>query len=172
MIRPFDMNDFWLTTLDLSDAEIAAYMRLLAYQSYHGFVPVHERSRAHLMRCRGDKAARIWSEISRFFELREEGYVDPRFEHYAAKRSGLPTARRAHRVREASGWASDAAIAARRELYGNRCWMCGADAQAMDHVKPIAAGGSNWPANLRPACKPCNSRKGAKWPYEPERAGA
>jgi hypothetical protein len=35
-----------------------------------------------------------------------------------------------------------------------------------DHVKPLARGGSNWPANLRPACKSCNSRKGARWPFE------
>lgn len=49
--------------------------------------------------------------------------------------------------------------------YGNRCYLCGGDAEAMDHVKPIARGGPHMLANLRPACKSCNSRKGARWPY-------
>jgi 5-methylcytosine-specific restriction endonuclease McrA len=36
----------------------------------------------------------------------------------------------------------------------------------MDHVKPIDQGGSNWPANQRPACWPCNRKKGARWPFD------
>ena len=44
------------------------------------------------------------------------------------------------------------------------CWMCGAEATEIDHVKPLSAGGSNWPANLRPACHPCNRAKSNHWP--------
>ena len=51
----------------------------------------------------------------------------------------------------------------RWEMWGNKCWMCGAEAKATDHVKPIKKGGSHWPANLRPACVKCNGSKGAKW---------
>ncbi|MFG1833848.1 HNH endonuclease [Micromonospora chersina] len=43
--------------------------------------------------------------------------------------------------------------------------MCGAEGDVLDHVKPLAKGGSGWPANLRPACNPCNLRKSARWPY-------
>ena len=50
----------------------------------------------------------------------------------------------------------------RWEMWGNRCWMCGDAATATDHVIALAKGGSHWPANLRPICKSCNSRKGAK----------
>jgi 5-methylcytosine-specific restriction endonuclease McrA len=70
-------------------------------------------------------------------------------------------------VRRAAGWASRAAIQARIDFYGGLCWICrAAPYEAIDHVKPISRGGSKWPANLRPACTPCNSRKGAQWPYE------
>jgi hypothetical protein len=69
-------------------------------------------------------------------------------------------------VRSAAGRATREAIQARLDFYGGLCWICRtAPAQAMDHVKPLAAGGSNWPANLRPACTSCNSRKGATWPW-------
>jgi hypothetical protein len=67
----------------------------------------------------------------------------------------------------AAGRATAAQIKARVEFYGGLCWICRtAPYQAIDHVKPLARGGSNWPANLRPACKSCNSRKGARWPFE------
>ena len=57
-------------------------------------------------------------------------------------------------------------IAARCEMWGNRCYICDAPMESVDHVKPLAKGGSHFPANLRPACKACNSRKGAKWPVD------
>lgn len=43
------------------------------------------------------------------------------------------------------------------------CWVCGGDWDCIDHVKPLAAGGSHMLSNLRPICRPCNSRKHAKW---------
>ena len=50
--------------------------------------------------------------------------------------------------------------------YGNNCWICGDVATATDHVKPLARGGAEMLANLRPVCQPCNSRKHAKWPFK------
>lgn len=47
--------------------------------------------------------------------------------------------------------------------WGNKCWMCGSVAQSVDHVKPLSKDGPHMLANLRPACKSCNSRKGASW---------
>ena len=72
--------------------------------------------------------------------------------------------RRARRV-NAPGTCSAAQERARWDMFGNCCWMCGAPATASDHVKPLAAGGTNWPANLRPACDTCNARKGTQWPW-------
>lgn len=48
------------------------------------------------------------------------------------------------------------------EYYRGLCWVCSNTATEFDHVIPIAKGGTNWPANLRPACAECNFRKGAK----------
>lgn len=45
------------------------------------------------------------------------------------------------------------------------CWMCGEPADCIDHVKPLARGGPHILANLRPACRPCNGRKAARWPF-------
>ena len=54
------------------------------------------------------------------------------------------------------------AIAARFAMFAG-CWMCGGPKTEVDHVKPLAAGGLHVPANIRPACKPCNSRKAGAW---------
>lgn len=48
------------------------------------------------------------------------------------------------------------ALRARLAYFGWRCWVCGAAWQHIDHVIPLSRGGSNWPANIRPACERCN----------------
>lgn len=59
---------------------------------------------------------------------------------------------------------SVAQLAARMAFWGNRCWMCGGPFEQVDHVKPLARGGSHLLANLRPACCSCNSSKKDAWP--------
>ena len=87
----------------------------------------------------------------------------------ADKRKGYNTAydiaRRA-RERDADGNATAEQIRGRCELYGETCYICGFPAEAIDHVIPLAAGGTNWPANLRPICKTCNSIKAREWPCD------
>ncbi len=60
-----------------------------------------------------------------------------------------------------------AMIEARREYYGNRCYLCGDPGEAMDHVKPLTRGGAHLPVNMRPICRRCNGSKKNKWPYAP-----
>lgn len=50
----------------------------------------------------------------------------------------------------------------------SRCPVCGAKLRAynVDHIIPIARGGTNWPHNLQLLCPPCNNRKGAKDPIQ------
>lgn len=63
---------------------------------------------------------------------------------------------------------------------GHRCIYCQATGPlALDHIVPVARGGSNHPSNLVAACRPCNSSKGSKlieewWPTRPgqDRVGA
>jgi 5-methylcytosine-specific restriction endonuclease McrA len=63
----------------------------------------------------------------------------------------------------APGETSSEQLSARIDFYGNRCYLCGTQADEIDHVIPVARGGSNWPANLRPICKSCNSSKKDRW---------
>ncbi len=42
------------------------------------------------------------------------------------------------------------------------CLYYGHPAEQVDHIQPRAAGGRDAPANLAPACKSCNSAKGAR----------
>lgn len=64
----------------------------------------------------------------------------------------------------ASGVCSVEQLHARILMYGSRCWVCREKFKAIDHLMPLVLGGSNWPANLRPICNACNSRKGAAHP--------
>lgn len=57
-------------------------------------------------------------------------------------------------------------LTARLSMFGFRCWMCGAPATTVDHVKPLAAGGYDCLSNFRPACKTCNCAKGGTWPFD------
>jgi len=74
------------------------------------------------------------------------------------------------RKENADGMTTQEQLQARWDYYGNRCYICGAPAEATDHVIPLNKGGSDWPANLRPICKHCNSKKRDKWPYDFEQA--
>lgn len=50
---------------------------------------------------------------------------------------------------------------------GDTCAYCGArGANNIDHIIPVARGGSYDMDNLVVACKACNSKKGAHLPYE------
>lgn len=67
------------------------------------------------------------------------------------------------RERGAPGSHTHAEWLAKIELYAGACAYCGrTDAPlCRDHVVPVAKGGTNDIDNIVPACRPCNSRKGA-----------
>lgn len=51
-------------------------------------------------------------------------------------------------------------MAIRREFWAKRCVVCGSDYKiCIDHVEPLAKGGTNDPGNLQPLCEPCNLKK-------------
>ena len=41
-------------------------------------------------------------------------------------------------------------------------WGCGRVADTVDHIIPLAMGGTNEVSNLMPSCKPCNSSRGSR----------
>lgn len=61
---------------------------------------------------------------------------------------------------------TEAQLLARLSMFPG-CWMCGGPKETVDHVKPLAKGGLHVLANLRPACRSCNSRKRDAWPFRP-----
>lgn len=46
------------------------------------------------------------------------------------------------------------------DAWGHDCAYCGDPADTLDHVQPLARGGLTARANLVPACRICNLRKG------------
>ncbi len=67
---------------------------------------------------------------------------------------------------KAAGHATDEQIKARVEFFGGVCSYCGGPYEHLDHAISVSRGGTNWPANLRPACERCNLSKGAKSAFE------
>ena len=68
-----------------------------------------------------------------------------------------------HARRAAAGKCSPEQRDARFEYHDNKCVFCGSTEDlTLEHLIPVSKGGTNWPANLAPACYSCNSRKGAK----------
>lgn len=112
--------------------------------------------------------ARISKQQKEYYVAHAEE-VKERVKAYFQTAAGKKTAavsqiqRRARR-RMAQGVATTSQVQARIDYYGGKCWMCGAPAGEIDHVIPLSKGGSNWPANLRPACRSCNARKNARHP--------
>jgi hypothetical protein len=155
-------DGFWMhpKVLMCGNAGAGIFARLLSYTSQHktrGLIPVevvemvvgtdHDALRAL-------EAAGLLTHEGDAVRLVHPRRFDPEKPHM----------RRQRRMKLASGIATAQQIAARVAYYGGLCWICREPYEAIDHVKPLAKGGSNWPANLRPACRPCNSRKGARWP--------
>jgi 5-methylcytosine-specific restriction endonuclease McrA len=74
-----------------------------------------------------------------------------------------------HRAKKfkAAGFHTPEQLAARVAYYGGKCAYCKIyPYESIDHVIPLTRGGSNWPANLRPACDFCNSSKADLLPHE------
>lgn len=73
---------------------------------------------------------------------------------------------KAARRRHAPGEFTREQWISRWEFYGKRCAYCLVELPLkkanIDHIIPIKEGGTNWPSNLAPACKSCNSHKSAK----------
>lgn len=46
-----------------------------------------------------------------------------------------------------------------RALHAQPRCTCGAPATTVDHVIPLAEGGTHHPSNLRPLCNPCHTTK-------------
>jgi 5-methylcytosine-specific restriction endonuclease McrA len=70
----------------------------------------------------------------------------------------------------AKGRCSRSELIARFTFFGWRCRYCRCQLDlsnvCTDHMIPLSRGGTNWPSNLVPCCKPCNSSKSDKTFFE------
>lgn len=101
------------------------------------------------------------SEIGRRYYERHKDAIKERSKYWNISRAARRAAKFKRRGLEANaaGRATAEQIQARIDYYGGRCWLCGKEHEEVDHVIALNRGGSNWPANLRPICKSCNSAK-------------
>ena len=69
--------------------------------------------------------------------------------------------RRVDRAANAAGMSDHARrqLLAQWRRQGRACTYCDGVAETVDHVIPLARGGTNYEGNLTPACRSCNSRK-------------
>lgn len=101
--------------------------------------------------------SRVWREVNR----ERKSQLDRDWRARNPGRKAEYDARRRALIGGAT--ISAEAMRARMAYFGFRCWMCRGPFEHVDHVKPLAKGGPHILANLRPACAPCNVRKGASW---------
>lgn len=82
------------------------------------------------------------------------------------QKHALKEMRRRAMKRKAPGHCTLEQLQGRIAVFGGKCWLrlegCTLVATTIDHVIPLSRGGTNWPSNLRPACKHCNSSKGPR----------
>jgi 5-methylcytosine-specific restriction endonuclease McrA len=126
--------------------------------------PVRKRSREYGAAHRKERreAFRKWREGNPGY-LQEWRNRDPeRAREYTRKRLVLKS--------NAPGGHTFEQWLARVEFYGWQCRYCGTTLTAktltQDHAIPLSRGGSQWSANLVPACLSCNSRKSDKTIFE------
>ncbi len=113
----------------------AARLANLKWYAKHGQNPeFRERARA---------ASAAW------YRLHPERWIVYKFQRRARKAS-------------ASGHATLEQIRGRIAFFGWRCAYCRGPFEHIDHVIALSRGGTNWPANLRPACSACNLSKHTK----------
>lgn len=77
------------------------------------------------------------------------------------------TAKRRERINKSGGNYTKHDVAKIRELQNNKCAACKvclSGGYHVDHIMPIALGGTNCPDNLQVLCPPCNLSKHAKDP--------
>lgn len=128
----------------------------IAWQEHN---PDRVRAASNRWKERNPERVRAYSK-KYWAEHKESEYAKFR-DYMTPERNAYYLRLRRDRKRGAVGDCSLEQLRARIAYYGGLCWMCGAEADTIDHVIPISGGGTEWPANLRPACRSCNSSKGA-----------
>lgn len=107
------------------------------------------------VRARRAKNREHWNEVVRKWRATEKGQ--------------LSTRETLHKRRQASGVLTQEDIERQYQAQKGICYYCRKQLRRkydVEHVVPIARGGSNDPSNIVIACESCNARKHDKMPHE------
>jgi len=119
---------------------------------------VREYSRAYYSRNKAEESARCkrWrAENADKVRQIYTGWVRRCPDRYAARNFASSSNVRAKRY-GCRGRLNTEQVLSLWAYYGNRCVDCGVYTRELDHVKPLAVGGYNLPANLQCVCRDCN----------------
>jgi 5-methylcytosine-specific restriction endonuclease McrA len=145
-----------------------------------------EQSAAYYRAYRASHREELAERDRRYAAEHREAIVAKQAEYYARhadeKRTAANEWRQAHpdlraeyqrnrraKKRGANGTHTAQDVTAQLTRQHGKCYWCNTTTRKnyhVDHVIPLAAGGSNHPENIVIACPTCNLTKGAKMPYE------
>lgn len=173
--------------LELGKAQYSKHRlaRTAAARAYRQANPekVKESSRAYNETEHGKRVRRSWREDHKELlnqRVREARAKDPErrrnsYRKWAQKEESEAVIvanahRRRARLLAAPGEHTAADLAEILQAQGHRCAYCRADLKRakkhVDHIVPLARGGSNGRANLQYLCAPCNQSKSARDPAD------
>lgn len=125
-------------------------MRFLGFAAYCP-ITTDQRELARMARVSTRTLKRLWPEIEQFFERTERGWIA----------APLPWCipQLVSSDRRSLTWLLDALV----DFWGSLCVYCGEAADLeIEHIVPLARGGSNEISNLTVSCRTCNARKRTK----------
>lgn len=145
-------------------------IRVKEYQQryYHAN---HERMLEKAKETRRKNLQRHSSYCRDYYAEHRQRILEQKRDYARRNHDKLKNTWRARRAREmgASGHHTAEDVALIRKSQNGRCWWCGKKIVGMghiDHIQPLARGGTNNANNLCLSCAKCNISKGAKLPSE------
>ena len=112
---------------------------------------------------RAEHKAEAAAYAAEYFAAHKDFLSAKHAEYHNSHPDKIQAARSRRRARKMGVESDNSVLSDVIALYGNRCLCCGAEtALTVDHVIPLARGGSDLLDNKQPLCKSCNSSKGVK----------
>jgi len=127
-------------------------MRLLNFASFAS-LPADDKTLACVARISTRKLRKLWPSVSEFFELSADG------RSFLAAPLEWCIPQVVSSDRRDLTWLLDALV----DFWGSLCVYCGEAANLeIEHIVPLARGGTNEIGNLTVSCRTCNAKKRTK----------
>lgn len=150
---PLYIGDYLADTMHLTGCEHGAYLLLIMHYWRSGPLPDDDRALATIARTELQDWMEMRGQIRPLFDHTNVGLISLRLERWRYFTFGRLPQREWRQLRQA---------VINRD--GLSCRYCGQDSPSpqIDHVLPLALGGTNEMSNLTVACRSCNASKGSK----------